>query len=142
MELRDTRAQLQEQKLLSKQAKSNAKSAKSTSSAPSAGQGVSDPINRGVAQIGVYARRFGVMNEFVVSRGAFLLPRPKGINSDDPDCWKSEASVLQGLVAELYEKLPEDTHVMLLKDPKFRDTVCTIQTSKLFSAMSITDTCF
>lgn len=61
----------------------------------------------------------------------------------NPDRWKSEGSALQGLVAELYEELPEDMHVMLLKDPKFRDMVCTIQTSKLFfSAMSFTDTCF
>jgi hypothetical protein len=127
MELRDTRAQLQEQVLLSKQAKSQAKSAKATasSSAPSAGQGgTSDAIDRGVAQIGVYARKFGVMNEVVVSRGAFLLPQPRGINSDDPDHWKSEELALQGLVAELYEELPEDMHGMLLKDPKFRDTVC------------------
>jgi hypothetical protein len=81
-------------------------------------------IDETTQRIGVYARRFGVMNEVVVSRDAFLQPRPRGIYSDDPNHWKSEESVRQGLIAELYEELPDDMHAMLQKNPSFRDTVC------------------
>jgi len=119
MELRDTRAQLQEQKVKSKQAKSAKATSAARKDAPATA--ASDETAR---RIGVYARRFGVMNEVVVSRDAFLQTRPRGINSDDPGRWKSEESACQGLVAELYEELPEDMHIMLQKNPSFRDTVC------------------
>jgi len=121
MELRDTRAQLQEEKRKSKQPKP----AKSTSSATTSSKNTSAaPIDETTQRIGVYARRFGVMNEVVVSRTAFLQPRPRGIHSDDPDRWKSEESACQGLIAELYEELPDDMHTMLQKNPSFHDTVC------------------
>lgn len=119
MELRDTRAQLQEEKRKSKQPKP----AKSSSAATSGKNAPAAAIDETTRRIGVYARRFGVMNEVVVSRHVFLQPRPRGIHSDDPDRWKSEESARQGLIAELYEELPDDMHTMLQKNPSFRDTV-------------------
>ena len=47
--------------------------------------------------IGLYAWKFGTMNEFYVPCAAFMVARPTGVRSDDPDRWDSEKLALRGL---------------------------------------------
>lgn len=124
MELRDARAQVQE--LTGKLQYKKIKLVKGTAGS-SAAAGVpasASDDSETTRWIGVYAQKFGVMNEIIISSNAFPKPRPKGVNSDDPDRWKSAESAFKGLIAELYEELPLDMHLMLQKHPSFCDVVC------------------
>jgi hypothetical protein len=75
--------------------------------------------------IGLYARKFGTMNEFYVPCAAFMVARPTGVRSDDPDRWDSEKLALRGLIAELYEELPVVLHELLAGHSSFRTMVST-----------------
>ena len=75
--------------------------------------------------IGLYARKFGTMNEFYVPCGAFMVARPTGVRSDDPNRWDSEKLALRGLIAELYEELPVVLHELLAGHSSFRTMVST-----------------
>lgn len=75
--------------------------------------------------IGLYARKFGTMNEFYVPCAAFMVARPTGVRSDDPDRWNSEKLALRGLIAELYEELPVVLHEPLAGHTSFRTMVST-----------------
>ena len=75
--------------------------------------------------IGLYAHKFGTMNEFYVPCAAFMVARPTGVRSDDPDCWDSEKLALRGLIAELYEELPVVLHELLAGHSLFRSMVST-----------------
>jgi hypothetical protein len=76
--------------------------------------------------IGLYARRFGVMNELYVAHNAFLQPKPVDVRADDSTRWQTEESALEGLIAELYEELPSTLHSMLANTSHFRDRVCSL----------------
>lgn len=71
--------------------------------------------------IALYGRRFGVMNEIWVTKSAFLKPRPPDVRSDALDRWETKESAFKGLIAELYEEIPETLHPMLEKTAHFRD---------------------
>lgn len=77
--------------------------------------------------IGLYARRFGVMNELYVAHNAFLQPQPVGVRADNSTRWQTEESALEGLIAELYEELPIRLHGMLANTSHFRDRVRSLQ---------------
>jgi len=75
-------------------------------------------------RIATCGRKFAVMNEFCVPQAAFMVNRHDGIVSDDPLRWHSEASALEGLIAELYEETPNELHDLLAHHTSFRGTVC------------------
>jgi hypothetical protein len=79
--------------------------------------------------IGLYARRFGVMNELYVTQNAFLQPQPVtvGVRADNSTRWQTEESALDGLIAELYEELPTRLHSILANTSHFRDRVRSLQ---------------
>jgi hypothetical protein len=77
--------------------------------------------------IGLYARRFGVMNELYVAHNAFLQPQPVGVRADNSTRWQTEESALEGLIAELYEELPIRLHGILANTSHFRDRVRSLQ---------------
>ena len=73
--------------------------------------------------INTCGRKFAVMNELYVPRGAFMVVRPADVYSDDPHRWDSQTSAMRGVVAELYEEIPEDLHDMLAHHSSFRNKV-------------------
>lgn len=77
--------------------------------------------------IGLYARRFGVMNELYVAPNAFLQPQPVGVRADDSTRWQTEESAMAGLIAELYEELPPRLHGKLANTSHFRERVRSLQ---------------
>jgi hypothetical protein len=52
------------------------------------------------------AKKFGVMNEMFVSPGALAIKKLL-MNSMDPGRYSSNFAVLEGMVAKVYENLPE-----------------------------------
>ena len=77
--------------------------------------------------IGLYAHRFGVMNELYVTHNAFLQPQPVDVCIDNSTRWQTEESALEGLIAELYKELPTRLHGMLANTSLFRDWVRSLQ---------------
>ena len=77
--------------------------------------------------IGLYACRFGVMNEFYLTHNAFLQPQPVDVHMDNSTQWQTEESAMEGLITELYEELPTRLHGMLANTSHFRDRVRSLQ---------------
>ncbi len=72
------------------------------------------PAHAEADHIGLYARKFAVMNEYSVVPGAFLVQRPKDLRSDNLCQWDTQEDALHSIIVELYEELPEDLHEMLV----------------------------
>ena len=76
---------------------------------------------------GLYARRFGVMNESYVTHNAFLQPQPVDVHADNSTRWQTEESALEGLITELYKELPTRLHGVLTNISHFWDWVHSLQ---------------
>ncbi|KDR65151.1 hypothetical protein GALMADRAFT_260311 [Galerina marginata CBS 339.88] len=72
-------------------------------------------------RIALHGRKFGIMNEPFVPDAAFLAPQPD-CTSVDPARYSTPETALEGVIAELYEEIPEDLHEKLLNLTRFRDT--------------------
>jgi hypothetical protein len=68
------------------------------------------------------AKKFGVMNEVFMPPGALAVKRPL-TNSMDPGRYSSELAALEGMVAEVYESLPENLHHDIENSIAFRNLV-------------------
>lgn len=75
-------------------------------------------------RIALFARKFGVMNELFLPEAAFLVNDPD-FDPMDPDRYKDPATVLQGVISELFEAVPEDLHSSMREHSHFRDVVST-----------------
>jgi hypothetical protein len=73
-------------------------------------------------RIALCARRFGIMNEVFVAESAFLKKDPD-VDPMDPERYKTPDSILSGVVAELFEGVPENLHEMMQESGSFRDLV-------------------
>jgi hypothetical protein len=62
----------------------------------------SSPADAESDRIGLYARKFTIMNEYSVPKAAFLVWRPVGVRSDDLNHWNSPEDSLRGIITELY----------------------------------------
>jgi len=72
--------------------------------------------------ISQYAKRFGVMNEMFVLPGAMAVKRPL-TDSTDPDQYKSDLAALEGVIAEVYENIPDNLHEDMENSTQFRNLV-------------------
>ena len=72
--------------------------------------------------ISQYAKKFGVMNEIFVPPAALAVKRPS-TNSMDPGRYDTEVAELHGMIAEVYESLPDDFHDELETSIPFRNLV-------------------
>ncbi|KAJ3509194.1 hypothetical protein NLJ89_g5346 [Agrocybe chaxingu] len=91
------------------------------SNEPKAASSLVPPFACYLDRIRLYAAKFMLMNEVFVPRAAFLVPRPDGARSDDEGQWKTVESAQQGMVAELFEEIPEDLHHLMTNQTYFRD---------------------
>ena len=96
---------------------------KTTSKANTRSVATGSPAVAESDHIGLYARKFTVMNDYALPKAAFLVRRPVGVKSDDLNRWNSPEDSLRGLIVELYEELPSDLHGMLASHSSFRTTV-------------------
>ena len=87
------------------------------------GKGKESTLNDNDDQIGLHARRFGVMNEIFVPKNIFLQPWPQNVGSDDADRWDNDETMKVCVIAELYEEIPSSLHNLLEKTSSFRDKV-------------------
>ena len=69
-----------------------------------------------------YAKKFGVMNEVFPTPAALLVKRPL-TNSMDANRYTSELAELDGIIAEVYESLPEEFYDELESSIPFRTLV-------------------
>jgi hypothetical protein len=74
-------------------------------------------------EIAKLGRMFAVMYEPWVEDGLFQQPRPEK-SSNDPERFKSEKAKEEGIIAELYEAVPEKLHRMLEDQSHFKTVVC------------------
>lgn len=74
-------------------------------------------------RIVTFGSKFSVMNELFIQPNAFLVARPSRASSLVPTRYSSTESKRAGIVAELYEEVPEDCHILLETDLAFRQTV-------------------
>jgi hypothetical protein len=73
-------------------------------------------------EIAALGRKFGVMMEPWVDPAAFGKPRPD-VSPTDKDRYQSDLSMLQGVVAELYEFVPGRFHEMMERHSYFGNQV-------------------
>ena len=62
------------------------------------------------------------MNEVFMVPAAFVAKRPL-TNSMDPGRYRSDSAELQGIIAEVYESLPDNFHDELENSIQFRNLV-------------------
>ena len=72
--------------------------------------------------ISQHAKKFGVMNEVFMLPAAFLAKRPL-TNSMDSERYHSDIAELQGIIAEVYESLPDNFHDELENSIQFQNLV-------------------
>lgn len=95
---------------------------------PKAGKGRSQKnpppptVTKNDERIALHGRKFGVMNELFVAEAAFLVAE-SGLNPMDNIRYTSPALILQGVIAELFEEVPEDLHGLMKEHTHFRDLV-------------------
>lgn len=95
---------------------------------PKAGKGRSQKnpppptVTKNDERIALHGRKFGVMNELFVAEAAFLVAE-SGFNPMDNTRYTSPALILQGVIAELFEEVPEDLHGLMKEHTHFRDLV-------------------
>ena len=123
LEITELKEELRAQKIKYSELEQNYKTLKSEARREKSKGKDSTTIHDNDELIGLYARRFGVMNEMFVPKDVFLRPRPQNVNSDDSDRWDDEEKTKACVVAELYEETPDSLHIMLEKTSSFRDTV-------------------
>ena len=70
------------------------------------------------------AKKFGVMNEVFVSLAALAVKQPP-TNSIDPGWYNLAIAELHGMIAEIYESLPDDFHNELENSLSFQSLVST-----------------
>lgn len=71
------------------------------------------------------ANKFSVMNELFLKPNVFLVARPSRKSLPQmPDRYTSSATKRAAVVAELYNELPEDHHILLETNIAFKKTVC------------------
>jgi hypothetical protein len=68
------------------------------------------------------AKKFGVMNEFFVLPAALTVKKPL-TTSVDAGRYNSDTTALEGVIAEIYENIPESLHDDLANSIAFRDLV-------------------
>lgn len=73
-------------------------------------------------RISLHARKFCVMNEIFVPEAAFLTPNPD-FDPLDQARYTSEDFMRKGVIAELFEEVPENLHEKMEFTGAFRDTV-------------------
>lgn len=122
LEIADLKEELRSQKLKYTELEQSYKTLK-TKAHNEKSKGKDSTISTNDELIGLYARRFGVMNEIFVPKDVFLQQRPLNISSDDPDRWEDDEKTKACVIAELYEEIPVSLHDMLEKTSSFRDTV-------------------
>lgn len=76
------------------------------------------------SKIQLYAKKFSIMNKIFVPDTAFLVPNPN-YNPLDADRYKELASILKGIIAELFEEVPSALHMLMEEHSFFQDTVST-----------------
>lgn len=91
LEITDLQEQLREQKLKYTELEQSYKSLKIKAHREKSGsKGKDSTIHDNDEIIGLYARRFGVMNEMFLPKGLFLQSRPSNVYADDPDRWDDD----------------------------------------------------
>jgi len=79
-------------------------------------------VTKNDERIALHGRKFGVMNEIFVVEAAFLVA-DSGFSPMDNTRYTSQALILQGVIAELFEEVPEDLHGLMKEHTHFRDLV-------------------
>lgn len=74
-------------------------------------------------RVTTFGSKFSVMNELFIQPGVFLVERPSRVSSLVPTRYNSAASKRAGIIAELYEEVSEDCHILLETNLDFRQTV-------------------
>jgi len=69
-----------------------------------------------------YGKKFGVLNELFVPGAAFLVAKPM-FDLQDKSRYKTPTGILDGIIAELYDQIPENLHKLMEDHSYFRDTV-------------------
>lgn len=70
-----------------------------------------------------FGSKFSVMNELFIQRSVFLVAKPSRASSMAPTRYSSVASKKAGVVAELYEEIPNDCHILLETNLAFQKKV-------------------
>jgi hypothetical protein len=63
-------------------------------------------------KIELHAKKFGVMSELFVPFEAFLVTKPL-FDPQDKSCYKTSTGILNGVIAELYDQVPESLHKLM-----------------------------
>ena len=71
-----------------------------------------------------FGSKFFVMNELFIERRSFMVARPENISSQMPARYGSLKLRRAAVVAELYEEVSKDCHILLEQNVAFRQTVC------------------
>jgi hypothetical protein len=74
-------------------------------------------------RVGLFARKFSVMNEMFVEPKHFMVEKPD-VDPYNQSRYASPQSRALGLIAELFREIPEDLHDAMINDSRFRDDVC------------------
>ena len=70
-------------------------------------------------RIALHARKFCVLNEIFVPEAAFLTRDPN-FDPMDPEHYKTADSIRNGIIAELFEEVPDDLHELMQESRSFR----------------------
>jgi len=71
-------------------------------------------------RIALHARKFCVLNEIFVPDAAFLTRDPN-FDPMDPERYRTADSIRNGIIAELFEEVPDDLHEPMQESGSFRD---------------------
>lgn len=73
-------------------------------------------------KIKLFGKKFGIMNEIFVPNTAFMVSNTN-YDPTDPGRYKEPKSILNGIIAELFEEVPKEFHALVTETSFFRDTV-------------------
>lgn len=84
-----------------------------------------DPDKNTCKRITTFGSKFSVMNEIFIQPSVFSVPKPPSHGSSlEPTRYASVASRKAGVVAEIYEEIPDDCRTLLETNLAFQKRVC------------------